>query len=126
MTDNRLLKQLLYRELTEGQRTAGGQMKSYKDVAKNTLKAYHLRQDHLKNLTADRQNWRADLATFEGDRLRQQKRHQTIQETGVDFICPGVDAAAVPSSVLLTTRGATNEEDKQSMPSLSNTTDYFK
>ena len=42
MIEDLLPKKLLYGELTEGQRSAGGQMRRYKDIAKRTLKACYM------------------------------------------------------------------------------------
>ena len=49
MNHTRLPKQLLYGALTEGWRSTGGQLKRYKDIAKNTLKACHLDPMDLEN-----------------------------------------------------------------------------
>ena len=97
MEDCRLPKQLLYGELTEGQRTAGGQLKRYKDNAKRTLKACHMEPKLLEAQAADRQEWRtlskAGLTLFNEDRIRwlnerRERRHRETQPTGPDFPCP--------------------------------------
>ena len=85
MDKDRLPTQLLYGELTKGQRYAGGQMRRYKDIAKRTLKACHMDPVCLEGLASDRQQWRAltkpGLALFDEDRTRwlnerREKRHR--------------------------------------------------
>ena len=97
MDDNRLPKQFLYGELTEGQRSAGGQLRRYKDAAKRTLKACHMEPECLESQASDRQQWRAltraGLALFDEDRVRwlndrRERRHRENQSTGPDYPCP--------------------------------------
>ena len=74
MSDNRLPKQLLYGELREGSRRAGGQAKRYKDATNKTLKACHIPSASHENAVQDRTVWRATvksgLQKFEADRNR--------------------------------------------------------
>ena len=97
MDDSRLPKQLLYGELTEGRRAAGGQLKRYKDNAKRTLKACHMEPKLLETQAVDRQEWRAlsraGLALFNEDHVnwlneRRERRHGVAQSTGPDIPCP--------------------------------------
>ena len=97
MDDTRLPKQLLYGELSEGQRSAGGQMRRYKDIVKKTLRACHMEPTSLEDQASDRQQWRtltkSGLAVFEEDRIRwlnerRERRHRETLPTGPDHPCP--------------------------------------
>ena len=97
MDEDRLPKQLLYGELAEGRRSAGGQLRRYKDIAKRTLKACHMQPECLEGQASDRQQWRtltrAGLALFDEDRTRwlnerRERRHRENQPTGPDYPCP--------------------------------------
>ena len=74
MADDRLPKQLLYGELASGSRTAGGQLKRYKDCTKKALKACNIPPANLETLATVREEWRAQtkqgLAYFEEGRTR--------------------------------------------------------
>jgi hypothetical protein len=61
MQDHRLPKQLLYGELSQGKRTAGGQKKRYKDSLKASLKALGLDLSTWETLALDRPAWRSNL-----------------------------------------------------------------
>ena len=102
MDDVRLPKQLLYGELSRGARTAGGQLKRYKDSTKKILKACNIPPASLEALAEDRQNWRTlsrqGLLYFEEERNRRllearERRHQaataarTSTSTPTDFVC---------------------------------------
>ena len=97
MDETRLPKQLLYGELTQGRRSAGGQLKRYKDAAKKILKACHMEPTRLEAQASNRQQWRtltkAGLALFEEDRTRwlnerRERRHRENTSTGPDYPCP--------------------------------------
>lgn len=101
MDDVRLPKQLLYGELSLGMRTAGGQLKRYKDSTKKILKACNIPPENLEALAKDRQDWRTlsrqGLLHFEEARTRRllearERRHQaaasTTSTTPTDFVCP--------------------------------------
>ena len=100
MDDNRLPKQLLYGELSEGIRSVGGQLKRYKDHVKKTLRACHIQPTAIETLAADRTEWRAStkkgIDRFEEDRnqwlcARRDKRHraaETVQDDRQSFVCP--------------------------------------
>ena len=96
MTDNRLPKQLLYGEIATGERSAGGQLKRYKDAMKKTLKECHIPPNVLETVTQDRSVWRATVKTglqkFEENRNswleeRRARRHQSTTTTR-DLSCP--------------------------------------
>ena len=103
MGDDRLPKQLLYGELSTGTRSAGGQLKRYKDCTKKILHACNIPPVYLEPLAEDRQEWRIKsrqgLAHFEEARTRslqeaRERRHRmattnvdaTISST--DYDCP--------------------------------------
>ena len=99
MSDSRLPKQLLYGELKEGVRSAGGQLKRYKDSTKATMKACHIPASQLEGLAQDRSAWRsavsAGVRRFEENRnawldARRERRHQLREEpTSTNaFPCP--------------------------------------
>ncbi|XP_078374398.1 uncharacterized protein LOC144657934 [Oculina patagonica] len=58
MPDDRIPKQLFYRELYSGKRTVGGQRKRYKDSLKISLKDFNINTDSLESLASDRPSWR--------------------------------------------------------------------
>ena len=85
MPDNRLPKQLLYGELCEGRRSAGGQLKRFKDATKATMKACHIPASELEGLVQERSAWRSTVSVglkrFEEERnawldARREKRHE--------------------------------------------------
>ena len=98
MENYRLPKQLLYGELAKGKRTAGGQLKRFKDSIRSTLGKCHILPENLEQLAADRDGWRdacrKGLAHFEEDRTqwlrdRRERRHQAaLQQPGDDYTCP--------------------------------------
>ena len=58
MPHSRIPKQLLYGELSEGQRSRGGQKKRFKDTLKSSLKAFDIDHDSWQVLSSDRDRWR--------------------------------------------------------------------
>ena len=99
MPDNRLPKQLLYGELSEGWRSLGGQLKRYKDSTKATMKACHIPANELEELVQDRSAWRSTVSTglgrFEDERnawldARREKRHErgTLPTNTNTILCP--------------------------------------
>ena len=78
MTDERLPKQLLYGELSTGSRTAGGQLKRYKDCTKKALKMCNIPPDNLETLAAVRTEWRAK--TKQGLAHAEEARNLRLQE----------------------------------------------
>ena len=58
MPESRLPRQLLYGQLAEGIRSAGGQRKRFKDFSKALLKKCDIRPASLEHLAADRPTWR--------------------------------------------------------------------
>ena len=61
MPDHRIPKQLLYGELLQGKRTAGGQKKRFKDSLKASLKDFNMNTDSWELLAQDRPNWRRQI-----------------------------------------------------------------
>ena len=59
MSDEMLLKRLLYGELSEGRRYTGGQRKRYKDSLKSSLKAFDINNESWVSLAAERGTWRS-------------------------------------------------------------------
>ena len=59
MNEDRLPNHLLYGGMIESQRSASGQMRRYKDIAKRTLKDCHMDPECLEHQASDRQQWRA-------------------------------------------------------------------
>ena len=51
-------KQLLYGELSQDQRSRGGQKKRFKDTLKSSLKAFSIDDDSWQLLSSDRDQWR--------------------------------------------------------------------
>ena len=63
MSDSRIPKQLLYGELHQGKRTAGGQKKRFKDCLKVSLKNLGINTDTWEKLALDRPAWRSKTTT---------------------------------------------------------------
>ena len=87
MPSDRLPKQVLYGELVDGRRSAGGQKKRYKDFIKTVLKKFNMNPDTLEADASNRSLWRRichDGVEFfeEGKRVerrrRREMRHQTV------------------------------------------------
>ena len=85
MPRSRIPKQLLYGELTEGKRSAGGQLLRFKDTLKRSMKACYAEPSKLEELAGNRPLWRSEvksgLQRFEEDRHlklqeRREKRHR--------------------------------------------------
>ena len=105
MPPNRLPHRLLYGQLHQGQRSAGGQKKRYKDQLKTSLKKCKIRPEDLEPLAADRNTWRQicqdGTKALDDDRTarrqeKQERRHgrntamaaSTTPTTTVTFTCP--------------------------------------
>ena len=73
MPDGRLPKQLLFGELREGVRSAGGQLKRFKDASKATMKVCHISASELEGLSQDRSAWRSAISA--GTRRFQENRY---------------------------------------------------
>jgi len=69
MLSNRLPRRILYSELQQGQRAAGGQKKRFSDQLKTTLRKCSIPPAQLETLAADREEWREvcdeSLAAFD-------------------------------------------------------------
>ena len=61
MTDNWLLKQLLFTELQHGKCSLGGPKKHYKDTLKGSLKSFNLNPDTWELAAQNRNEWRTAL-----------------------------------------------------------------
>jgi len=72
MPDNRLLRRLLYGELTVGQRSVGRPRKRFIDHIKANLLKCNIKPSDLEVLTSDRDIWRicdTGLRSFLTDRI---------------------------------------------------------
>ena len=61
MPDSRIPKQLLYGELSQGQRSRGGQKKRYKDTLKSSLKTFNIDHNSWEVLSEQRDQWRQSV-----------------------------------------------------------------
>ena len=73
MDDNRLPKQVLYGELSTGERRAGGRKNSHKDQIETVLKSLKVALELLETYAADRSGWRTKC--HEGAKKCQQNRN---------------------------------------------------
>uniref|UniRef100_H3B400 C2H2-type domain-containing protein n=1 Tax=Latimeria chalumnae TaxID=7897 RepID=H3B400_LATCH len=89
MPDVRLPKQLLYSQLSQGQRTRGGQRKHFKDTLKVNIKKCGIDIINWEKLARDRATWRRlvreGTSYFEENRLalelkKWQKREEIKQD----------------------------------------------
>ena len=77
MKDDRLPKQLLFGELTEGKRKACGPKKRFKDTLKSSLKAFNIQTSSWEKTALDRSIWRQTL--YKGAKqLEDQKRETAV------------------------------------------------
>ena len=85
MDDNRLPNQVIYVELSTGERRVEGQKKRHKDQIKTVLKKFKVAPEILETYAADRSGWRTKChegakkcqqSRKELMRLRRQRRHQ--------------------------------------------------
>ena len=81
MPEHRLPKQILYSDLTEGNRKRGGQKLCYKDTLKRNLKRCDIDPDTWEDLSKDRTKWREavheSMTAVEDQRLQKyQKAHE--------------------------------------------------
>ena len=75
MEDNRLPKQLLFGELTEGKRKACGPKKRFKDTLKSSLKAFDVQTSSWEQTALDRPTWRQTL--YKGAKRLEDKRQES-------------------------------------------------
>ena len=85
MPENRLPKQLLFEELSEGHRSVGGQKKRFKDHLNALLKKCNIPSAELEERASDRIGWRSsyrqDAQQFEADRTQaREEARQRRQE----------------------------------------------
>ena len=85
MADDRIPKQLLYGELSNGKRKVGGQKKRFKDSLKVSLKDFCINTDTWESLAADRPAWRSAITaganTAEQRRLHQAEEKRQMRKT---------------------------------------------
>ena len=77
MEDNRLLKQLMFRELASGKRKQGRPLKRFKDCVKASISHAEITPKELEPCTHDRTGWRA-LTRHATDTF--EERHGTQME----------------------------------------------
>ena len=87
MPDHRLPKQLLFGELTEGKRNAGGPKKRFKDTLKTSLRAFGINTTSWEKTAEDRNTWRQTIYSGAKQHEAQQQtsahlRRQARKETG--------------------------------------------
>ena len=100
MPDSRIPKQLLYGELSQGKRTAGGQKKRFKDSLKTALKDFDINPQSWESLAAERSAWRCAISLgarkAEEQRMtharqkreRRKERTASAQPADPAFTCP--------------------------------------
>ena len=95
MKDDRLPKQLLFGELTEGKRKACGPKKRFKDTLKSSLKAFNIQTSSWEKTALDRSTWRQTL--YKGAKQLEDQKQETAvirrqarkQATPTDATIPG-------------------------------------
>lgn len=95
MPANRLPRKILYSELAEGTRKAGGPKKRYKDHIKTTLKKCAITPSNLEELATDKIGWRnichagSERITENFNRAAEQRRlrRHNPQNAGGNFPC---------------------------------------
>nr|VZI31001.1 unnamed protein product [Spirometra erinaceieuropaei] len=73
MDDERLPKRLFYGDVATGSRRQGGQLRSYKDTLKSSLKRLQIKPSNWEELARDRPTWRRTVKTgaaiYEANRI---------------------------------------------------------
>ena len=99
MEDDRLPKQVLYSELSEGTRAVGRPKLRYKDLCKTTLRELNIDIDNWEGIAEDRGLWRSTirdgLASYRGnmeqrEQLKRERRRQArerVADINDGFIC---------------------------------------
>ena len=77
MPDQRLPKKLLFGELEQGKRSAGGPKKRFKDTLKASLKAFNISHETWEQIAVDRSRWRA--AVKQGAKSCEKSRTTTAE-----------------------------------------------
>jgi len=72
MSDERIPKQLLYGQLSEGKRAPGRPKKRFKDCLKDSLNSLDIPRETLESLAANKSEWRS--AIYAGAKLAEEKR----------------------------------------------------
>ena len=78
MPDHRLPKRLLFGELEQGKRSAGGPKKRFKDTLKASLKAFDINHKTWEQTAVDRSLWRA--AVKQGAKSCEKGRTATAEQ----------------------------------------------
>ena len=84
MNDNRLPRQILYSELSTGQRRRGAPLRRYKDQLKRTMTKSNINPEIWEEQASDRKTWRQTIAdaakTFEQERRRKVEEKREIRK----------------------------------------------
>jgi len=78
MPDERIPKQLLFGELSDGKRSVGGQKKRFKDTLKTSLKSFNIDTTTWEKLAGNRSAWR-DL-TYKGCLVSEERQTVKAQQ----------------------------------------------
>jgi len=95
MPANRLPRKILYSELAEGSRRAGGPKRRFKDHMKTTLKKCAFNPSNLEVLASNRKSWQtmcrtgSERLTTDFNRAAEQRRlrRHALQNAGGNFPC---------------------------------------
>nr|VZI29776.1 unnamed protein product [Spirometra erinaceieuropaei] len=97
MDDERLPKRLFYGDVATGPRRQGGQIHSYKDTMKSSLKRLQINPTNWEELALDRPTWRrtvkTDAAIYEANRIAAAKAKREARKSQLR---PVRNAAAQP------------------------------
>ena len=97
MSDSRILKAVLYGNLTEGRRKQGGQKLCLKDMLKRHIKNIRICPDTWKQAAANKSNWRApvrrSIGSTEGKRLKEY--NEPMKDYTLLYQQPGMHALFV-------------------------------
>ena len=67
MSDERLLKKILFGKLQVGKRSHGGQKKRYKDTLKASLKDFNIPTESWEQIAQDRTKWQGIIRRRAGE-----------------------------------------------------------
>lgn len=103
MSDERIPRQLFYRELAQGKRSHGGQRKRFKDTLKISLKSLEINTTTWETLTLNRPAWRSLIHTgsntsearhtAEAERKRELRKSRAARTSSIvpSHVCPTCD-----------------------------------
>ena len=100
MPDHRLPRQVLYGQLLDAKRAAGGQKRRYKDYTKDLLKRTDINPMQLETLAHDRLAWRATCARATAhisDSNQQRRTERRAQRHRREAGIPPVDGFPCPA-----------------------------